>query len=126
MAPDLTTEVRKLNAQLGELRTEVAKDYVPRAEQNRRRRRAVTLVLVAMAGSLLVNNGAITRCFIGGPPVGVERALCGLAFPGYEQMRRTSDQRLQQFTELLRVIPQNQQGLAELKTRVEELERKGR
>lgn len=125
MADDLTAQLAKTNEQLAKLRRELREEYSPRAEQARRRRGAVLLVLVAMAGSLLVNNGAISRCFLSSP-AGVERQVCGAMFIGYGHMRQQGDERLQQFTDLLRTIPENKQDVAELKARVEKLERKRR
>ena len=83
------------------------------------------LVVVAMLGALLVENTAINRCFIT-PPSGFGRRVCGVVFPGYASAMATSDQRAAQFAELLEAIPRNQQDLAELKARVEKLERRER
>lgn len=124
MAEDLTDQLRRLNAQVADLRREIARDYEPASMTVKRRRRALALVAVAMAGSLLVNNGAISRCFLGGPPTGIERRLCDAAFPGYAAARRESDMRLRQFTDLLRFIPDNARRVGEVERRVEKLERK--
>jgi hypothetical protein len=119
---ELKAELRHLNEQLGELRGEVAREYLPRTEVNRRRRHALALVAVAIAGSLLVNNATITRCFLG-PPTGVERRLCGWAFPGFERARQQNDVRLAQFRGLLEAIPANTARSQANERRVTELER---
>ena len=77
-----------------------------------------------MLGALAVENTAINRCFIS-PPHGAGRRVCGVLFPGYGDAMRKGDERAAQFAELLEAIPRNQRGVAELKARVEELERKG-
>ncbi len=101
----LERQLRETNEELGKLRRQLARDYAPRTEQIRQRRRSLALVALAIAGSTFVSSTTLSRCFLA-QPTGIERRICGVAFPGYGRMQAQSHQAMTTFVNLQRRVDQ--------------------
>jgi hypothetical protein len=113
---ELKRDLAKLNEQLRELRQDVQRNYSPRREIIRQRRRALSLVLAIVvmlaAGGWITQRATLARehrivaeCFL--LPSRLDAATvrrCSRTFPGYSEIQGQSRRNSQIFIDLQRRV----------------------
>lgn len=116
---DIIVQLKSIDKRLAELVTRWNEtDPLPKAHYMRRRRQAFVIALLVVVIGLTNENMAISNCFLAPTQTGWNKNICVAIFPGYSKAISQSKQNIQNFQNLLSVVPQDHQRLLDLEQKV--------